>query len=281
MTVPVFGKESNFLNHDSGLAYTVTSIYNDVPMHKHNHYEFFIIPDGMAYHIINNAVQTVTKGDFYLIRPNDVHCYNFYHSENFGVHNLAFTTQIMQNVSLFLEQEKKVKTLLESEMPPHVHLEGEIFERVLRILDETGEIIDSGKPRHARYHAQVIIALFLEDFFLEGEERDSWTRIPDWLSELLLNMSKIENLQEGYPRMCSLAPCSASHLCRVMKEITGKTPTQYINQERLKYAVYLLSQTDREILDICESCGFSNLSHFYHLFSRQFGVSPVKFRKET
>ena len=39
--------------------------------------------------------------------------------------------------------------------------------------------------------------------------------------------------------------------------------TQYINQERLKYAVYLLAQTDREILDICECCGFSNVSHFY------------------
>ena len=58
-----------------------------------------------------------------------------------------------------------------------------------------------------------------------------------------------------------------------------KTPTQYINQERLKYAVYLLAQTDREILDICECCGFSNVSHFYHLFREQFGVSPAKFRK--
>ena len=55
--------------------------------------------------------------------------------------------------------------------------------------------------------------------------------------------------------------------------------TQYINQERLKYAVYLLAQTDREILDICECCGFSNVSHFYHLFREQFGVSPAKFRK--
>ena len=30
--------------------------------------------------------------------------------------------------------------------------------------------------------------------------------MPSWLSELLLNMSKIENLQEGYKKMCELAP---------------------------------------------------------------------------
>lgn len=163
-------------------------------------------------------MQTVKKGDLFFIRPNDMHSYSFFHSENFCVRNLGFSTQVLRNVSLFLEQEEKMDKLINSEMP-------------------------------------------------------------SWLSELLLNMSKIENLQEGYERMCELAPCSPSHLCRLMKQISGKTPTQYINQERLKYAVYLLAQTDREILDICECCGFSNVSHFYHLFREQFGVSPAKFRK--
>ena len=189
-----------------------------MPLHTHNHYELFIISEGTAYHLINDSVQTVKKGDLFFIRPNDMHSYSFFHSENFCVRNLGFSTQVLRNVSLFLEQEEKMDKLINSEMP-------------------------------------------------------------SWLSELLLNMSKIENLQEGYERMCELAPCSPSHLCRLMKQISGKTPTQYINQERLKYAVYLLAQTDREILDICECCGFSNVSHFYHLFREQFGVSPVKFRK--
>lgn len=218
MEIPVFGKEQYPLNRESGLSYTISDIYKHVPIHTHTHYELFIISEGVAYHMINDSVQTVRKGDLFFIRPNDMHSYSFFHSENFCVRNLGFSTQVLRNVSLFLEQEEKMDKLINSEMP-------------------------------------------------------------SWLSELLLNMSKIENLQEGYERMCELAPCSPSHLCRLMKQISGKTPTQYINQERLKYAVYLLAQTDREILDICECCGFSNVSHFYHLFREQFGVSPVKFRK--
>ena len=218
MAIPVFGKEQYPLNRESGLSYTISDIYKHVPLHTHNHYELFIISEGTAYHLINDSVQTVKKGDLFFIRPNDMHSYSFFHSENFCVRNLGFSTQVLRNVSLFLEQEEKMDKLINSEMP-------------------------------------------------------------SWLSELLLNMSKIENLQEGYERMCELAPCSPSHLCRLMKQISGKTPTQYINQERLKYAVYLLAQTDREILDICECCGFSNVSHFYHLFREQFGVSPAKFRK--
>lgn len=218
MAITVFGKEQYPLRKESGLSYTISDIYKHVPLHTHNHYELFIISEGTAYHLINDSVQTVKKGDLFFIRPNDMHSYSFFHSENFCVRNLGFSTQVLRNVSLFLEQEEKMDKLINSEMP-------------------------------------------------------------SWLSELLLNMSKIENLQEGYERMCELAPCSPSHLCRLMKQISGKTPTQYINQERLKYAVYLLAQTDREILDICECCGFSNVSHFYHLFREQFGVSPAKFRK--
>jgi len=218
MAIPVFGKEQYPLRKESGLSYTISDIYKHVPLHTHNHYELFIISEGTAYHLINDSVQTVKKGDLFFIRPNDMHSYSFFHSENFCVRNLGFSTQVLRNVSLFLEQEEKMDKLINSEMP-------------------------------------------------------------SWLSELLLNMSKIENLQEGYERMCELAPCSPSHLCRLMKQISGKTPTQYINQERLKYAVYLLAQTDREILDICECCGFSNVSHFYHLFREQFGVSLAKFRK--
>lgn len=218
MAIPVFGKEQYPLRKESGLSYTISDIYKHVPLHTHNHYELFIISEGTAYHLINDSVQTVKKGDLFFIRPNDMHSYSFFHSENFCVRNLGFSTQVLRNVSLFLEQEEKMDKLINSEMP-------------------------------------------------------------SWLSELLLNMSKIENLQEGYERMCELAPCSPSHLCRLMKQICGKTPTQYINQERLKYAIYLLAQTDREILDICECCGFSNVSHFYHLFREQFGVSPAKFRK--
>lgn len=160
----------------------------------HTHYELFIISDGAAYHMINDSVQTVRKGDLFFIRPNDMHSYNFYHSENFCVRNLGFSTQVLRNVSLFLEQEEKMDKLINSEMPAYVHLEGENFRKVLDALDTAGKLVNSSHPRHARYHAQCVIALLLEDYFFTYDEKDPWNQMPSWLSELLLNMSKIENL---------------------------------------------------------------------------------------
>lgn len=94
MEIPVFGKKQYPLNRESGLSYTISDIYKHVPIHTHTHYELFIISDGAAYHMINDSVQTVRKGDLFFIRPNDMHSYNFYHSENFCVRNLGFSTQV-------------------------------------------------------------------------------------------------------------------------------------------------------------------------------------------
>ena len=67
MEIPVFGKEQYPLNRESGLSYTISDIYKHVPIHTHTHYELFIISDGAAYHMINDSVQTVRKGDLFFI----------------------------------------------------------------------------------------------------------------------------------------------------------------------------------------------------------------------
>ena len=144
MAIPVFGKEQYPLRKESGLSYTISDIYKHVPLHTHNHYELFIISEGTAYHLINDSVQTVKKGDLFFIRPNDMHSYSFFHSENFCVRNLGFSTQVLRNVSLFLEQEEKMDKLINSEMPAYVHLEGENFRKV---LDCHGYCRKSGKRK--------------------------------------------------------------------------------------------------------------------------------------
>ena len=69
MEIPVFGKEQYPLNRESGLSYTISDIYKHVPIHTHTHYELFIISEGVAYHMINDSVQTVRKGICFLYAP--------------------------------------------------------------------------------------------------------------------------------------------------------------------------------------------------------------------
>ena len=104
--------------------------------------------------------------------------------------------------------------------------------------------------------------------------------MPEWLGHLVAQMRRLENFRQGYSRMCALSPCSPNHLCRCFRQYYGQRPTDFINSERLKYSLFLLSESRMSIIEVCQECGFANLSHFYHLFQRSFGTTPLKARKE-
>lgn len=278
MAIPVFGIDEFYLDKESGLAYDVSPLSGQPDRHTHNFYEIFIVADGSAFHMINNSVQTVEQGDICFIRPHDAHCYNFCHSDTFKIHNLAFTEQVFQNVALFLNQPQKLKNLLTVPFPSRTNLAEPARIQVIEYMNKVGHKLAAGQKNKARHLAQCIIALFLEDYFWEDNDDNSLNSSPKWLTDLLTEMKNIENLHSGYEKMCRLAPCSPSHLCRIMRQLYGQSPTQFINNQRLNYSVYLLTQTDMDILTISETCGFTNLSHFYHLFKNKFEKSPAKFR---
>jgi AraC-like DNA-binding protein/predicted transcriptional regulator YdeE len=67
---------------------------------------------------------------------------------------------------------------------------------------------------------------------------------------------------------------------RVFSEITGKTPFAYIRDIRLSEAAKKLRDSKLSVLDIALSLAFGTHEGFTKAFSRQFGLSPMQYRKE-
>lgn len=282
MSVPIYGVEGVCLDKETDLLYVNPSLSETAPLHTHNFYEFFIVTNGSAYHLINDSVRIINKGDLIFIRPQDTHCYDFYYSEDFRIINIGFSKKIFQNIQMFINNNQKMNPLIEDPFPHSIQLyEPDLYD-VSKEFNKIGLIMNSSDAKHATYHAQSYLSLLFVDYFFSYAKKDNHRKdLPQWLEEVLLEMQKVENLQEGFTKMISLASCSKNHLCRVLKSKCNLTPTQYINEQRLNYSVYLLTQTTYEILEISELCGFNNLSHFYHLFKLKFLCSPAKFRKLT
>lgn len=72
---------------------------------------------------------------------------------------------------------------------------------------------------------------------------------------------------------------SKRQLERLFKQNLGSTPTQYYISLRLKSARRLLIQTEKSIIDISFSCGFSSAAHFSRCYRRMFGSAPREDRK--
>ncbi len=73
---------------------------------------------------------------------------------------------------------------------------------------------------------------------------------------------------------------SREYLCSYFKKHTGETLFSYIRRQRLNYAVYLLENTDKKVIDICELSGFNAMSTFLSDFKNEFGMTPSQMRKD-
>lgn len=72
---------------------------------------------------------------------------------------------------------------------------------------------------------------------------------------------------------------SPKYLCAFFKEMTGKTPFEYLNLYRVERAARKLMNSDAPVTQVAYSCGFNDLSYFIRLFKKIKGVTPKNFRK--
>lgn len=80
--------------------------------------------------------------------------------------------------------------------------------------------------------------------------------------------------------LASLVNMNEQYFCRFFKKALGRTPTEYINDYRIRKAISLLETTDLPVMNICLDSGFFNLGNFLKIFRRYTGTTPLRYRKE-
>jgi len=103
--------------------------------------------------------------------------------------------------------------------------------------------------------------------------------VPDWLSKAVAGLDEPENLRGGVGALRDLACVSPSYLTRATKAKFGMTPTDLVNKKRLEYAQLLLASGSLKIADVASQCGFESLSYFFRVFHREFGMTPLEYRR--
>jgi len=96
----------------------------------------------------------------------------------------------------------------------------------------------------------------------------------------------IEWIEKNYPDKITLSEMSErsgfneKYLCRVFREFTGETPTEYINRRRVERAAFEMAVNRKNVTEAAYESGFNELSHFSRTFKKYKGISPREFCRE-
>lgn len=81
--------------------------------------------------------------------------------------------------------------------------------------------------------------------------------------------------------LADIAGLSTCHFSRAFKQSLGLPPYNYVVKRRVATAAELIEQTDRPLVDVAQSVGFSDQSHFTRSFVRIVGETPRAFRRRN
>jgi AraC-like DNA-binding protein len=74
------------------------------------------------------------------------------------------------------------------------------------------------------------------------------------------------------------AHVSEEYFCRVFKEATGMTFSEYVARARIEQAKQLLTDPKLRVTEVAFAAGFQSIPHFNHTFKRHNGTSPKEYR---
>ena len=160
-----------------------------------------------------------------------------------------------------------------------VHLQGPLRRSC---LDALGRMIRASRRPGP---IQVELALSaLEEALLYGraaqaEEEDlHGDRRIERATALLIDGFKAPFHLPTLARECGL---SVSRLSFLFRRQMGRTPGQFVEEQRLSHAAHLLRRTALTVGEIATECGFADPFYFTNRFRRRQGMSPTRFRERS
>lgn len=146
------------------------------------------------------------------------------------------------------------------------------LQEILSLL-QTGDFLHGAK-------ANALFQNLLFDFLLKTDDKtdaspyaEIMQKTAKYIRENLGNDLSVEYLAKN----CSF---SKNHFCNVFKGYFGMTPKAYILKTKLEKAKLLLLKTDLPVAEIAEELAFYSPAHFAYAFKREYGVTPLNYRKK-
>lgn len=164
---------------------------------------------------------------------------------------------------------------------PVVHLNENQTEHFWNRMKEIIRYQNS-KHRFIKETLRALYSLFLLDLMDIMEQNIGHHAISERSTELFMSfmnlLPKHFMSQHNIKFYASQLYISTTHLSRIVRQMTGRTVVDYINQLLIMEATWLLQSSKMSIAEIAERLHFADQSSFSKFFIRHKGITPKTYR---
>lgn len=258
------------------------NVVGETSFHSHNFVEIAYVSDGTGTHNIDGYEFNVKKGNIALINYDVPHKFTA-SDANLIVYNCIFTPGYFDSVlsgsrnffdvtNHFLlgnfytnDFQKYISVCACNNENAHIL---NIFERLLKEFEHK----QIGYKEIMRgYLIELLVIIFRLQLQTKSTRSHNVLEALEYINSHYIQDVRLKDL-------AIMSNSSITNFCRLFKSITGTTVTNYIQTLRIEEACRLLSTTDKNVIEIANEVGYSDIKHFYHVFKKITDKLPKEFR---
>ena len=252
-----------------------TKLWNQISArHLHTSFEILIQLGGKVQNTVNGSSRILVPGNIVFMRPGDWHTIDIFPDEPHLHRDIYIRPEKMQRICAFLSP-----TLFDELTASAEPIYFDISASRMRILEHQLFLFNN-KTFHSfdyeRMHSCICFNLL--SYYIEYAVL-SKNAYPDWLRKFLIYLNNPEHLSLKIDELTKVTNYSREHLSRLFKKHLGQTLESYVTDLRMNYALELLSDTDFSMAHITNELGYDSQNSFTNNFRKQFGVTPMQWRK--
>lgn len=245
---------------------------HSVGLHRHDFVEIMWVRSGGGLLISGGKTRKFSGNFLYISKPNEVHVLEAANGAQMHFTYVAVARGLMDK---FLNEILAEEDEFSRERIRGLSLKLSPFETAFldRAASELAWQNDS----------LVAIIRFLTNIYwqLKNTFASALPEMPDWLSDACMRIRNPENLALGLPKFREICGKDMSYINRAMRKYLDATPTEFVNDARLRYAAWLLETSSYSASEISEICGFSDLPYFCRKFREKYESTPTQFRSSA
>lgn len=257
---------------------TSDSLYN-LPVHWHREYEFIHVIEGTYKMVWGGEKVELHQNEYCIIQDGVLHG-DDEKLENAKYESLVFDFNLLRFKNFaqdsFLNDIAEHRVILNKPLRiDNQNIRTEIDSIFLLMKEKASgyELFTVGKLLCLLGYIQQN-KIYSEDEKVLDKNTNRTEQMKAVLNMISQNFSKPLTLDQ----MADIASMSPKYFCRIFREVTHRTPVEYLNAYRIDQACTLLRSSEESLIDISYQCGFNDFSYFIKTFKKYKGMTPHKYR---